>query len=81
MGKWGAYNTGLEFFNNLKINDKIKYNKNNIIFEGEIIAINKPIKSCKVLKITKKIENNICVEFSNQKILILPNQADNCEVI
>ena len=81
MSKWGVYNTGLEFFNSLKINDKIKYNKNDIIYEGEISAIDKPIKKCKILKITKKTVNNINTEVINQKILILPNRPDNCEVI
>ena len=58
MTQWGMYSTGIEFFNNLKINDKIKYNKGHCICEGEIVAINKPLKNCKVLKVTKKTMMN-----------------------
>ena len=82
MGQWGIYNTALEFFNNLQITDKLKYNKGNTIYEGEIISINKPIKTSKVLKITKKTIDNIQQSLHpNEKILILPNQAINCETI
>ena len=82
MSKWGIYNNASDFFNNLQINDKIKYNKGDCICEGEIISIDKPLKKCKVLKLTKKTINNQDIPLKqNEKILILPNQAINCEVI
>lgn len=82
MSKWGIYNNANDFFNNLQISDKIKYNKGHCICEGEIIAINKPLKKCKVLKITKKtMMNQEQTLKPDEKILILPNQAINCEVI
>lgn len=82
MSKWGIYNNPNDFFNNLQINDKIKYNKGHCICEGEIIAINKPLKNCKVLKITKKtMMNQEQLLKPDEKILILPNQAINCEII
>lgn len=82
MNKWGMYNNATEFYNNLQINDKIKYNKGDCICEGEIIAINKPLKNCRVLKLKKKTIMNQDVPLKpDEKILILPNQAINCEVI
>jgi len=82
MGKWGIYNTSLEFFNNLQIGDKIKYNKNPCELEGEIISINKPIKNCKVMKVTKKTEGMMnCLITLNERIMILPSHCDKCESI
>lgn len=82
MGKWGIYNTSLEFFNNLQVGDKIKYNKAQCVLEGEITSVNKPIKNCKVMKVTKKTEGTMnCVITVNERIMILPSHSDNCECI
>ena len=82
MSKWGIYNNAADFFNNLQINDKIIYNKGDCICEGEIVGVNKPLKNSRVLKLTKKTMNNQDIPLKqNEKILILPNQAINCEVI
>ena len=82
MGKWGVYSTAIDFFNNLQINDKIKYNKGHCVCEGEIVSINKPIKSCKVMKVTKKTEMNVeQVLTTDERIMILPAHAENCESI
>ena len=82
MGKWGIYNTSLEFYNNLQVGDKIKYKKQNCVFEGEIIAVNKPIKNSKLLKVTKKTEGEMnCAFTMNERIMILPSHSDGCEII
>ena len=82
MGKWGIYNTSLEFFNNLQIGDRIKYNRGMCIVEGEIIQENKPIKSCKLLLVTKKTDCGVeCSLCENERIMILPSHSDRCEVI
>ena len=82
MGKWGIYNTSLEFYNNLQVGDKIKYKKQHCVFEGEIIKINKQIKNSKLLKVTKKTEGEMnCAINMNERILILPSHSDNCEII
>lgn len=82
MGKWGIYNTSLEFYNNLQVGDKIKYKKQHCVFEGEIIAVNKQIKNSKVLKVTKKTEGEMnCPISINERIMILPSHSDNCEII
>jgi len=82
MGKWGIYNTSLDFFKNLQLGDKIKYNKNNCIIEGEIISINKPIKDSKIMKVTKKTEGMMdCPITINERIMILPSHSDKCEVL
>ena len=83
MGNWGIYNTSLDFFNNLQIDDKLKFNKSNCIVEGIIIKIDRPIKTCKVMKITKKIDLDGC-ECSlcdNERIMIFPSHSNQCEVI
>ena len=82
MGKWGIYNTSKDFFNNLQLGDKIKYNKGRCIIEGEIILIDEPIKHCKVLKVTKKTEGMMnCPITLNERIMILPSHSDKCECI
>jgi len=80
MSKWGIYNTAEEFYNNLQIGDKIKYNKTPCVIEGEIILINKPLKNCKVMKVTKKTEGMMnCPITLNERIMILPSQSNMCE--
>ena len=83
MGNWGIYNTSLEFFNNLQIGDKLKFKRTNCIVEGEIIKIDRPIKTCKVMKVTRKLDLDGC-ECSlcdNERLMILPSQSEQCEVI
>ena len=55
---------------------KLKYKKQHCVCEGEIVKINKQIKSCKLMKITKKTEMNVAPLITDERIMILPLHSD-----
>lgn len=72
MGKYGIYNNSTDFYNNLIIDNLIKYNKDsNTTLFGKVIKL----KALGVKAIT--IET---LDLSKTKHIIFPNDSDKIEI-
>jgi hypothetical protein len=70
MGKYGIYSTAIDFYNNLIIDNEIKYIKDS---NTTIIG--------KVVKLTALGVKAITIETAdNTKHIIFPKEADKCEI-
>ena len=72
MGKYGIYNNALDFYNNLIIDNVIKYNKSvNEIIIGKVIKLT----TLGIKGITIETIDNL-----KKKYIIFPNDADKIEI-
>ena len=69
MGKYGIYTNAIDFYNNLIIDNEIKYIKDSNIIIG------------KVVKLTALGVKAITIETNDKKkYIIFPNEANKCEI-